>query len=511
MMKTKYSLFIALWLSVTCSLFTACNDDEQPWNPEISDSENHSVIGEDQFIVSYSTTEEPSTRALSDNALKANERISSLHYYVYEKKTGELIKQRKIRGINKTTKWPICGRDSMPWELRQDLQDTLVAGYTYRILFIANIDSTLFKLPDGTPHPAVVRNVNNYATAQILLPQVPFCDNNMYYLWEDSLKADANTTTKRNDVLLRRLVTRTDVQRKEIKNWRQHLYDTIANSAYKAQEKEIIASMDKHLDDFCARMNNKMTGDYKYKAQEMIQLLKTDSVRERIHAAMKEKIVTEYTDIIDGVKCFQKTNEWTLADNVKVTYQANTRVNALTFSRQPLHLTDGLTDCEEVIPVKGGRFSIVSFLTDKNKTNTITSVSFTTANIATDFTLADTIFHLGEEMNRWYEVTCNPVDKIKINTTNYYDKKLLKFDFTEILKGIKEWDELYSFTLPGEKSFIYYVEHNVFDIVWSEDVYGNNFKDFWFHDTKVLQLPDVKTITNKDVTIVPSWSKKIHN
>ena len=71
-------------------------------------------------------------------------------------------------------------------------------------------------------------------------------------------------------------------------------------------------------------------------------------------------------------------------------------------------------------------------------------------------------------------------------------------------------DELYSFTLPGEKSFIYYVKENVFDM-WGEHVYGNDFKDFWFHDTKVLQLPDVKTITNKDVTIVPSWSKKIHN
>ena len=139
-------------------------------------------------------------------------------------------------------------------------------------------------------------------------------------------------------------------------------------------------------------------------------------------------------------------------------------------------------------------------------------VSFTTANIATDFTLADTIFHLGEEMNRWYEVTCNPVDKIKINTTNYYDKNLLKFNFTEILKGIKEWDELYSFTLPGEESFIYYVNEKVFSILGiNNDVYGENFEGFWFHDTKVLRLPDVKTITNKDVTIVPSWSKKIHN
>ena len=507
-MKTRYTLLITLWLSAACCLFTACNDDnEQQWNPELSDSEDLLIADKGQFFVSYGTTDDAFTRALSDNKLAPNERISSLHYFVYDKETGNLIKKRQIRGIGPNTHWPIGNRDSMSWELRQDLQDTLMAGPTYRILFIANIDSTLF----GEKHPSVFCDIEKYESAKILLPQVPFCDNNMYYLWEGSLKADErNSTIKRNDVLLRRLVTRTDVQRKEIKNLRQHLYDTIANSAYKAQEKEIIASMDKHLDDFCARMNNMMTGDYKHKAQEMIQLLKTDSVRERIHAAMKEKIVTDYTDIIDGVKCFQKTNEWTLADNVKVTYQANTRVNALTFSRQPLHLTDGLTDCEEVIPVEGGRFSIVSFLTDKNKTNTITSVSFTTANIATDFTLADTIFHLGEEMNRWYEVTCNPVDKIKINTTNYYDKKLLKFDFTEILKGIKEWDELYSFTLPGEKSFIYYVKENVFDM-WGEHVYGNNFKDFWFHDTKILQLPDVKTITNKDVTIVPSWSKKIHN
>ena len=48
---------------------------------------------------------------------------------------------------------------------------------SYRILFIANIDLTLF----GEKHPSVFRDIEKYESAKILLSKVPFCDNNMYY------------------------------------------------------------------------------------------------------------------------------------------------------------------------------------------------------------------------------------------------------------------------------------------------------------------------------------------
>lgn len=513
-MKAKYYQIISLCLLWAAALCTACTDDAvSPFNPLLPEPDDGlPQVADGQFVVSYGTSE-ADTRALSTNPLPANERISSLHYFVYDDETKNLIKMRQIRGIDKSTHWPISSRDNkMPWELRQDLQDTLMAGPQYRILFIANIDSTLFTLPDGKPHPALFRNVENYTSAKILLPKVPFSDNNMYYLWEDTLLVESKTTIKRNDVKLQRLVTRTDVRRKTI-NLETHVDSVLEHTTYHAQETEIKKEMDVHLDEFCTAFD-KMQGDYKDQAQQMKALLKKPDVRNKLYAAMKDSIMKDYTTNLAEAKYLQKMNEWTLARTVTVKYKENTRVNAMTFNRKPLHLADGVTDTEEVLPVAEGAFSIVSFLTDNitpnsKCTNKIESLSFTTEDPAQNFTIKNAIFQTGEEMNRWYDVICIPMDSVKIVSKKYYAPAQLSFDFTKILEEVPEWKDLYTFTLGGSKKpFIHWVNENVFGK--NDEKFGTNFTNFHFSGNTVLLIPSAKDLKESDVMIVPSWKKVLH-
>ena len=496
-MKVKHILLIALWLSAVCSLFTACNDDEQPWNPEISDSEDLLIAGKGQFFVSYGTMDDAFTRALSDNKLAPNERISSLHYFVYDKGTGNLIKKRQIRGIGPNTHWPIGNRDSMSWELRQDLQDTLMSGPTYRILFIANIDSTLF----GEKHPSVFRDIEKYESAKILLPQVPFRDNNMYYLWEDSLKADANTTIKRNDVLLRRLVTRTDVKRIKIPDLDKYLGDLIAKDLY--VEETINTAFNKHLDNFCTDLDTKMTGIakvYQDHAKKMATYLRRIEVRKQLYNSFKSKVTEKYITAIKAGSFKDRTKDWSLVKSVKLNYLSKSRYNALSFDREGLYLDDWNVQSEEELPIENGRFSIVSFWGHSQGFNELQLMDFSDGKTSM-FQLNATSFPKIKDMNRWYNVTCNPIAKVKVEEeTAMYNEDI---DIEEILKNDQEWLTLLKYK-EGLYPFYYYVKKEIFIKENKIKIYGDNFTNFTFTNIALpnLQAADIET----QVTLVPSWN-----
>ena len=93
-----------------------------------------------QFVVDYSVGETAS-RAFGEN-LPANQRISSLTYLLYD--GDALVKKREIPAINTKTEWPLK-RETMKWEQREALKDTLTAGVTYTAVFVANEDKTLFE------------------------------------------------------------------------------------------------------------------------------------------------------------------------------------------------------------------------------------------------------------------------------------------------------------------------------------------------------------------------------
>lgn len=505
MMKAIHTLFIALALSAMCSLFTACSNDCEPqWNPENSEEENRPAVGDGQFIVSYNAADGSSTRALSDTPVPAAQRISSLHYYVYDKLTGNLIKKRQIRGINEQTKWPITNRSEMPWELRQDLQDTLMAGPTYRILFIANIDSTLFTLRDGTPHPSVVRHDEKYESARILLPQVSFTDRNMYYLWEGELVAQSQTTVKRQDVLLRRLVTRTDVERMVIPDLGKHLEQVIDDCLY--NDEDIHTKVDAHIASFCNRMTERMTGDYKPKAAEFRIFLNRKGIKDSIKTELKRKVVGQYkTAILSNETVISQAHEWPIKGTVTIHYQNGTRANVLTFSLTPEK--DSNWEQTEEIEVTNGKFSIIGFSGDEpTKTNGVEKIVFSGIEPTSSFHITNETLWLKDGMNKRYKVICNPVNKITGSDTFPQYSPIVNID--SLLSTNEQWKHFKTFDLGKfGGTFFENVQSKVFDgksgVGTDYTKYGAHFNEFLFSN---ISMPNINDGNVKDIALIPSWN-----
>lgn len=177
------------------------------------------ALPEGTFVVDYSVSDGETSRAF-EGGLDANQRISSLLYLLYDSE-GQLVKEREIPGIGTDTKWPLT-RENMSWEQREALKDTLNEGSTYTAVFLANVKKDLF---GNTQTEELLQNKENLTEAVLYLPQTPFTDSNMYYLWKEELEytqpEDASDDSRDNPlskkIILRRLVSRIDIERVPIK------------------------------------------------------------------------------------------------------------------------------------------------------------------------------------------------------------------------------------------------------------------------------------------------------
>lgn len=177
------------------------------------------ALPEGTFVVDYSVSDGETSRAF-EGGLDANQRISSLLYLLYDSE-GQLVKEREIPDINDKTTWPLT-RDKMTWEQREALKDTLNSGSTYTAVFLANVKKDLF---GNTQTEELLQNKENLTEAVLYLPQTPFTDSNMYYLWKEELEYtqlegasdDSRDNPLSKNIILRRLVSRIDMERVEIK------------------------------------------------------------------------------------------------------------------------------------------------------------------------------------------------------------------------------------------------------------------------------------------------------
>lgn len=173
------------------------------------------ALPEGTFVVDYSVSDGETSRAF-EGGWDANQRISSLLYLLYDSE-GQLVKEREIPDINDKTTWPLT-RDKMTWEQREALKDTLNSGSTYTAVFLANVKKDLF---GNTQTEELLQNKENLTEAVLYLPQTPFTDSNMYYLWKEELEytqpEDASDDSRDNplskNIILRRLVSRIDIER----------------------------------------------------------------------------------------------------------------------------------------------------------------------------------------------------------------------------------------------------------------------------------------------------------
>jgi hypothetical protein len=176
------------------------------------------ALPEGTFVVDYSVSDGETSRAF-EGGWDANQRISSLLYLLYDSE-GQLVKEREIPDIDHETTWPLT-RENMSWEQREALKDTLNSGSTYTAVFLANVKKDLF---GNTQTEELLQNKENLTEAVLYLPQTPFTDCNMYYLWKEELEYtqlegasdDSRDNPLSKNIILRRLVSRIDMVRETI-------------------------------------------------------------------------------------------------------------------------------------------------------------------------------------------------------------------------------------------------------------------------------------------------------
>ena len=197
---------------------SACVDEQYTSVPV--DGATDSALAKGTFVVNYAVSDGEDSRAVIGDKLAANKRIRSLLYLLYDSEN-KLVKERVIPNINEETTWPLL-RATMTWEQREALKDTLDANSSYTAVFIANADKALF---GDKQTDEVLAGKENLSTLVLKLPQTPFADNNMYYFWsgaisyekpDDAISEDSRDNPVSENIVLRRLVSRIDMERKEI-------------------------------------------------------------------------------------------------------------------------------------------------------------------------------------------------------------------------------------------------------------------------------------------------------
>ena len=204
-MKLRFSFISVLLLCL--GLCSSCEDER---------FDTGSTMPDGQFIVDYTAEAGTATRALHED-VPASKRINSLTYLLYSE-DGTLLKRREVPKLDgDEDTWPLR-RETMTWEQREALKDTLQTNTTYHAVFIANIDSAKLWY-----NVAPLKSAGDYNDAYIELPDQPFEDGNMfYYFAQDINSADkgADRDTPYNcSVQLHRIVTRADFFFEQLPAW----------------------------------------------------------------------------------------------------------------------------------------------------------------------------------------------------------------------------------------------------------------------------------------------------
>lgn len=523
--------FLYFLLAGSLALGACGQDPLQEMTPDAStDNADGSASGvpEGTFLVDYSVDNGSATRATGDGKLQ----ISSLDYYVYYKAGGELLKHRRIAIDPEKQVWPMT-RENMTWEQRQALQDTLQCGVDYRILFIANVDSTLFNYDgydkDTNPHPAVVKEDENYSTARILLPNVPFHDDNMYCLWEGELAASTDVAAypdqvviNRDDILLQRIVTRTDISRASDEE-KTSLYEAIANGFYKTEcEEKVETAVNTWIDDFCEKIKICAHGgeiggghpgfairDYESEVGQLTEVLARN--KSLVIEAYKERIIERYVAAIEHSDMYETRIQPWLKEGraVRVVYADGTRANAIGFNRIALHDAEGIdSNVNEAAcnMSEDGTVSIIGFARPETEAvkNEVVSLDFYDGDVlAFQIKGTDATFEIAQGINWLREVVCDPVNKINSLGSNYDATDSV--DLTEILKNAPGWSEWMSIS-----GLVNAINENFFDNVDGKGCYlghnegfkGHSFEDFPIH----VNLPST---LSANFELIPAWTPSI--
>ena len=204
---------ILLYIFPVLFLLPSCEHDKI-----MEEDGNNSFSSDGVFVVDYAASS-METKAISEN-LSAGERINSLTYLLYSS-DGSLLKEREIPGLEgKEETWPLK-RDNMTWEQREALKDTLMQGMDYYVVFVANAAPSLWGV--GTTE-SPLKDKDSYSTVYLQLPNIPFSDNKMFYIYSGELKYSSTYGADRDNpysypVVLQRVVARSDFFFEVLPEW----------------------------------------------------------------------------------------------------------------------------------------------------------------------------------------------------------------------------------------------------------------------------------------------------
>lgn len=478
-MKAKILFIITACFMVSCDKNT--------------DSNNNYAVRSDKYIVDYSlSSSETDTRALS-----ASERISSLDYFVYDVDNDILVKQRRIPDISSSTVWPLT-RETMTWAQRQALQDTLSRGVNYKVLFIANAAKSLF----GSTQTDLLKHTEKLSTVRIILPDTPFSDNNMYYFWSKELNIAEHSTLMEN-VLLQRIVTRTDVSRVDIPDANVHLYSALESSLYNEltqrangtnAEGSVRAAIKSHLTSFSDIMNTAVAGGVLTAFTVQVALLNAvirnnDDNIDRLVASLKDKLIVDRfsTAIMNGNLYEQQIKNWNLGagKKVEVQYGSALRANAIGFDLRTYN--DSEVSNVAVCTANNGTFSIIGFAGES--LNEVSSLRFFDVNINPELVI-EGAFNTKQGINSLVNVQCNPTASIT-TIGNHTTKEMFYINIAELLGN----------DIFNNEAFM----NALIDVVFNPAVnkqFGDSFMNFKFE----IELPDLATDVDNRIKITPSWS-----
>lgn len=360
-----------------------------------------------QFVVDYSVGETAS-RAFGEN-LPANQRISSLTYLLYD--GDALVKKREIPAINTKTEWPLK-RETMKWEQREALKDTLTAGVTYTAVFVANEDKTLFEKNLAEADTTYLTGEDKLSTVALQLPSVPFQDNSMFYLAKETI--DAATTAKldrhhplNKPVTLKRIVSRTDIRRKAA----LEDADILAGLEKGKMNETVTTAVDKALGEFRDALKKKDTL-YGPNAEILLKCLKKTEVYAEAWKQASAEMITDckknklYTNQVAG---------WTSFTEATLAFPRLSNQ----FLISTLAATGDVESSIQLTVDKDGSLSFCSFsnATEKDeKLNVLTSLSLKNA-AGNELKLGTALpIRGGKNVKKVYE--CNPIETISSTPTS---------------------------------------------------------------------------------------------
>lgn len=452
----------------------ACGKEDLNTTTDTGNGGTVAALPEGTFVVDYSVSDGETSRAGKEG--RPNTSISSLLYLLYDSE-GKLVKEREIPGIDDNTTWPLT-RENMSWEQREALKDTLNVGSTYTAVFLANVKKELFGKEQTTE---LLQNKDNLTDAILYLPQTPFKDSNMYYLWKEKLEytqpEDASDDSRDNPlskkIILRRLVSRIDMERVEIKD------DAVKNGMEENFDQLLVDGLNSALTDKVEKLKPKqnVTNATIANCSALLSLLKgkVEDIVLNNYRGYIDKLVTNFK----GIENYSLlVSPWTAFNTSKFTFESmhnRMSINDLTSScdkniTSPTSYTYPVTNGKATwIGFASGNFNGITLLKEDGP-------SLTLAFVSQSITLGK---------NEKVSYTCNPIRNISYDVDYIGEDYQVNVNMSTYFTEYSSWDELLN-----NESFSF--DNNSQDTF--EEAINNVFGD-WNSVTLSIKIPTSKEFT----------------